>query len=416
MARRGPRPAARDPLAMGGVSGKRAQAVPPAGGIGQRRLTLLAVYFAERLLFLGVNIVMPLRLASAGDIANAEIGLFYALLLVGYHGSPLFYSLLGRYATREQILILAVALELAALLLIIGGAVDNRLYRLALLAGLGAGGVSAMLNGLLAARGPRAAAEKRWGLAPLADPCRPLLYTAAFLAPCCGWLPIGDYRTFIILVAAVLLVLLWNFYRLGAPASATSPGEALPAGHNAALPPADGKGLDRRFLTLWLATCGVWSSGAVLYVILPSIDTHLFGKDDINYWFSWYAVNMAALTLLERKGYHRRAGGSAMTGLLLMAAAIIIIVCATGQVSLLLLAVAIQTAGSHIAFGYLYQQALNVCYRGRMMLYLSLLSLAGALGEGGALAVYWLTGNARFTLLLILLLLLLGVVILRLRR
>ncbi|MGL9724790.1 hypothetical protein [Sodalis sp. (in: enterobacteria)] len=138
---------------MGGVSGKRAQAVPPAGGIGQRRLTLLAVYFAERLLFLGVNIVMPLRLASAGDIANAEIGLFYALLLVGYHGSPLFYSLLGRYATREQILILAVALELAALLLIIGGAVDNRLYRLALLAGLGAGGVSAMLNGLLAASG-----------------------------------------------------------------------------------------------------------------------------------------------------------------------------------------------------------------------------------------------------------------------
>lgn len=105
-----------------------------------------------------------------------------------------------------------------------------------------------------------------------------------------------------------------------------------------------------------------------------------------------------------------------LAGLLLMAAAIIIIVCATGQISLLLLAVAIQTAGSHIAFGYFYQQALNVCYRGRMMLYLSLLSLAGALGEGGALVVYWLTGNARFTLLLILLLLLLGVVILRLRR
>ncbi|WP_041867296.1 hypothetical protein [Sodalis glossinidius] len=81
---------------------------------------------------------------------------------------------------------------------------------------------------------------------------------------------------------------------------------------------------------------------------------------------------------------------------------------------LLMLAVAVQTAGVHLAFGYLYQQALNVCYRGRMMLYLGLLSLAGALGECGTLAVYWLTGNPRLTLLLILLLL--GVVILRYRR
>lgn len=395
---------------MRGAIGKPALTEPPAGRAGQRRLTLLAMYFAERLLFLGVNIVMPLRLAGAGDIAAAETGLFYALLLLGYHGSPLFYSLLGRYATREQILILAVALELAALLLIIGEMVDNRLYRLALLAGLGAGGVSAMLNGLLAAGGPRAAAEKCWGLAPCADPCRLLLYTAAFLAPGCGWLPIGDYRAVIILVAAVLLVLVWNLYRLGMPQAATAAGEAYPAAHNVALPPADGKGL---FLTLWLATCGAWSGGAVLYVILPSFDAHLFGNDGINFWFSWYAVNMAALTVLERKGFHRRAGGSAMTGLLLMAAAIIMIVCGTGQASVLMLAVAVQTAGTHIAFGYLYQQALNVCYRGRMMLYLGLLSLAGALGEGGTLAVYWLTGDRRLTLLLILLLLLLGVVVLR---
>ncbi|WP_041867295.1 hypothetical protein [Sodalis glossinidius] len=119
------------------------------------------------------------------------------------------------------------------------------------LAGLGAGGVPAMLNGLLAPGGPRAAAEKRWGLVPCADPCRLLLYTAAFLAPGCGWLPIGDYRAFIILVAAVLLFLLWNLYRLGVPEAANATGEGYHAVHNLALPPSDGKGLDRRFLKLW---------------------------------------------------------------------------------------------------------------------------------------------------------------------
>lgn len=104
MARRGPSPISHGwrqrKARAGSAAGRRdrAAAADAAGGV-----------FSERLLFLEVNIVMPLRLASADDIANAEIGLFYALL-VGYHGSPLFYSLLDRYATRKQILILAVAL------------------------------------------------------------------------------------------------------------------------------------------------------------------------------------------------------------------------------------------------------------------------------------------------------------------
>ncbi len=356
-----------------------------------RLINILTLHFFERLFFVSVGIVIPLKLVSAGIITGPETGLFFFLLFFMYRCTPLLFSFFARYIKRELIFTAGVMVEAAALMLLVYSQDPATVFLLALLAGIGGGASTTMLISLIESA-DLDAKTLRGKIAnhDIFNIHLMLINVCAFIAPLFAFLPAKSYQAIAALEAAILFALVINMFRLG----------NINRHDRNIRPAAGGGGFDRRFCLIWLATLAVWAAASIVYAILPSLDSVFLGQDGVNLWLSFDALLVVALFFALKfvSRLENNNAGNAACGLTAVLGGLLLIVMGDHGFYSILTALAMMAFGGYIAFGQLYGLAMQTRFPHRKTLYLGLLSFAGALGEGGMQCVFWLTGSVDFSL------------------
>ncbi|NDL64748.1 MFS transporter [Acerihabitans arboris] len=360
---------------------------------GYRLLNFLCVHFLERLLFLGVAIVLPLKLAGAGEMSMAQTGLYYSYILFMYRCTPLLFSYLSLFIRREFIFTAGVIVEATSLLLMAYSQDPQAVYGFALLAGIGGGATTTMLISLLesADRDAKSLVGNNINH-DIFNTHLMLINASAFICPFFAFFSIGIYQGVVTFIILVLLALVVNFFRLGKVSSPE---------YNIAMFEKRPE-FDKKFFLIWTAALSVWAACSIVYTILPSLDSHFLGQEGVNIWLSFDAIVVVLLFFLLRHTdiFRQNSICNASIGLIAILAALLFIVLSMHNFYILLFSLAVLAFGGYIAFGQLYGLAMQTRFIQRKTFYLGLLSLSGALGEGGTQAIFWLTENAGLSLVI----------------
>lgn len=373
-----------NPLNKGNVVGHNEITIKRAG---YRLVNLLSAHFFERLLFLGVAIVLPLKMVGAKDMSIAQTGLFYSFLLFMYRCTPLLFSYLSRFIRREWIFTTGIMVESSSLLLMAHMQVPHVAYGCALLAGVGGGAAATMMISLIesADRDAKLLAGQSVNH-DIFNIHLMLINASAFISPFFAFLPARIYQGIVTIIFLILMITLYNFFRLGKVADHErhlTGGKLLP-------------GFDKHFFLIWTAALSVWAACSIVYAILPSLDSHFMGQDGVNVWLSFDAVIVVALFFLFRRFslFQHNTTGNASIGMMAILAALLFIMLGMHDFYILLVSLSVLAFGGYLAFGQLYGLAMQTRFTQRKTFYLGLLSFSGALGEGGTQAIFWLTRDA----------------------
>ncbi|WP_413740862.1 hypothetical protein [Sodalis sp. RH18] len=387
-------------LNKGNVAGKNERAIRLAG---YRLFNLLSAHFLERLLFLGVAIVLPLKMTGAGQMSIAQTGLFYSFLLFMYRCTPLLFSYLSRFIRRELIFITGIIIESASLLFMAYVQVPHWSYGFALLAGIGGGAAATMMVSLIesADRDAKMLAGNSVNH-DIFNIHLMLINASAFISPFFAFFPTRFYQGMMTVILLILMMFIGNFFRLGQVGSQEHRimgCDKLPS-------------FDKRFFLIWVAVLSVWAACSVVYIILPSLDAHFLGRDGVNIWLSFDAVVVVALFFLLKhiNLFQHNTTFNAGIGLMAILAALLLFVLCQHNFYILLFALSVLAFGGYLAFGQLYGLAMRTRFTQRKTFYLGLLSFSGALGEGGTQAIFWLTRNADASLAITFTIVLMGLI------
>jgi len=366
-----------------------------------RLINILFMHFLERLLFLSVVIVVPLKWVGMGYLTAPETGLFFFCLFFMYRCTPLFFSYIFRYISRETIFIAGGMIECLALFLLLYHHDRLIVFSLALLAGVGGGATTTMLISMIESANLDVSALKN----KIADHDifnihLMLINVSALLSPLLAFLSVAAYRTAIISLAIALLLLVFNMLRSGKFGSYIHiPDRSVTRGH-----------FDNKFLLIWIATVSVWAAASIIYAILPSLDSIFLGQEGINFWLSFDALVVIVLFFILKLISFLRSNTiiNAAIGLLATLAGLMLILVGQQSFYIILLSLVIMAFGGYVAFGQLYGLAMQTPYTHRKTFYLGLLSFSGALGEAGMQGLFWLTQRVNFCLAIACCLILIG--------
>lgn len=358
-----------------------------------RLYNILTLHFFERLLFLSVGIVIPLKLVSTGNITGPETGLFYFLLFVMYRCTPLFFSYATRYIRREIIFIIGGIIEVTAMMLLVYHNERLIIFSLALLAGFGGGATTTMLISLIeSANLDVTALRKKVVNHGIFNIHLMLINASAFISPLFAFLPERIYQAGMGLMVLLIVLLVINMLWLGK------------ISHNSRqeVPVQTHRRFDSTFFLIWAATLSVWAAASIVYAILPSLDSCFLGQEGINIWLSFDALVVIALFFMLKavRWLRENTAVNAAVGLIAILAGLLLIIVGKQELYIILAALAIMAFGGYIAFGQLYGLAMQTRFPHRKTVYLGLLSFSGAVGEGGMQGLFWLTNSVNICLII----------------
>lgn len=360
---------------------------------GYRLFNLFSMHFLERLLFLGVAIVLPLKLVGMGEMSIAQTGLFYSFLLFMYRCTPLLFSYISRYIRREFILVAGITFEGTSLLLMAYSQNPQLVYGFALLAGIGGGATTTMMISLLESADRDSKSLKGSGINhDIFNIHLMLINASAIICPLFAFLSTRSYQILVTLIIVLLLTLLGIFFRLGR----LSVPERTHSGREEVLK------FDLQFFLIWIAALSVWAACSIVYAILPSLDSHFLGQDGVNIWLSFDAIIVVVLFFLLRRSetFQQNTLLNASIGLIAILTSLLAIMLGMNNFCVLLGSLVLLAFGGYTAFGQLYGLAMQTRFTQRKTFYLGLLSFSGALGEGGTQAIFWITQNAKISLMI----------------
>ncbi len=356
-----------------------------------RLMNILFMHFFERLLFLSVVIVAPLKWVALGYLTGPETGLFFFFLFFIYRCTPLFFSYIARYISRENIFIVGGIIECTAIFFLLYQHERMIIFSLALLAGAGGGATTTMLVSMIeSANLDVSALKKKTADHDIFNIHLMLINASAFLSPFFAFLPEGIYPATIACLVIIVLLLFFNMMKLGKISNYPHVFHSSQfRGH-----------FDEKFFLIWLATISVWAAASIVYAILPSLDSSFLGQEGMNIWLSFDALVVIVLFFILKYVYFLRNNSviNAAIGLGAILAGLMLILIGQQSFSIILLALTIMAFGGYIAFGQLYGLAMQTPYLHRKTFYLGLLSFSGAMGEAGMQGLFWLTKSVNFCL------------------
>jgi len=368
--------------------------------IDSASVPLFFTHWLERFFFLSVSIVWPLKLVVNGMLSTSQAGLFYFILFSMFRASPVLYAYLVKYISRQKILFCGIVVESCAFLSMVFTQDPTVIMMLATMAGIGGGATSSMLLSFLEEVDKRKATQDVGKSYHQVFNIHLLLINlAAVIAPMLAMLSYEHYIVSIILVFVMFIITALYTYRF------TSAIHFLYE-----VKKRKELAVDSKFLFEWLATLAVWAGCSVVYAILPSLDDHFLGTEGFNFWLSLDAIIVTILFFVMNKYglFRHNTPFNALKGLSALLIALFIFYSGTHSFPLLVTAIVLLSFGGYVAFGQLYGLAMDTEFKLRKTFYLSLLSLAGAIGEGGVQALFWLTGSTQHTLFIVLVFVVIG--------
>ncbi|QCR38836.1 MFS transporter [Nissabacter sp. SGAir0207] len=367
---------------------------------GSALLPLFVTHWLERLLFLSVSIVWPLKLVVQGHLTTPQAGLFYFILFSLFRASPILYAYLAKTVAREKIFLCGAVIESCAFLGMIFIQSPLLLMALAIFAGIGGGATSSMLLSFLEEVDKRAVSSGTTKSSHQVFNTHLLLINlAAVIAPLLAILAPAHYIASIMVLFAAFLFSARHIFRLTAGFDRGSEVEERKE-----------RAIDGKFLSEWLACLSVWAGCSVVYAILPSLDAHFLATEGVNFWLSFDAIIVTLLFFAMKRYdlFSENTPTNALKGLAAIFIALLIFYSGTRYFPLLVVAISLLSFGGYVAFGQLYGLAMATHFPARKTFYLSLLSMSGAIGEGGVQGLFWLTGSTQLTLFIVLLLVVAG--------
>lgn len=363
----------------------------------KRIAIILSIHTLERFLFFSISIVIPLNLFSEGKISSSDMGFFYLVLFAFYRGTPVLFGYISSFIHKEKILYVSLTLEILSLVCMSLTEKLSYIYFLSFFAGSVGGATTMMIISLLEAE------DKKCKLTlhnkvdhGIFNIHFMLINAAAFITPFLALFSRSNYQAIILITASTLLFLLIFFILFNKRSHFSSQLNPIHSVINSQTK------FDFNFLYIWLACVSVWAACSTFYAIIPSLDSSFFGVDGINAWFSLdaAAVVLFFFVLNRIKILTKNTAQNAFIGMIILATGLFLIPLFKNDFLYCAIAIIIISFGGYIAFPQLYGLAVKTNFQERKVLYLSLMTFSGAVGEGCMHTLFWITGNASFCLFL----------------
>ncbi len=350
--------------------------------MNHKSAAILLLHFIERALFFLIIPVVPYLLWKEGGLSTGDLAAFYMVSFFFYRGTPILLGFICDRIGFKIAVVIGVFLEGAGLLGVLYSTTSYYLFLFGFISGIGGGivapSVITVLSNSTSKSGGGGLNLFSWHfmLINLAALCFPIISTT-----------LGSYQIGFVTSVAIIFVTYASILISQLPNQSKSD---INSDYNY-LAMMKETIRNAQFLRLWVTTTLVWACCSVVYSVVPSKDIEFFGSDKVNVWLTidTIAVIISFFIFKYFKLFSGTSVNNATFGTLLAAGGLILISIATTPV-VLAVAVTLLGVGGLVAFPQLYNLVSENTPMNSKAHYMGLLTVGGAIGEGGVQAAFTL--------------------------
>ncbi len=338
----------------------------------------------ERLSFLSIGAIVPFVLWESSQITTSQFGLFFMILFFSYRITPLFTGYFSDSYSKTQSLIMGAIIESLGLLGILFSNNIEIILLFSLMTGIGGGLFATTILSIL-----NDIAQKENKNSNIYLSHFMLINLAAFFSPL--FILLNDNMRIYLNLSILLLLIITTIIIKEKIRENKNSQKQLYNYFNSMKKMI----YNTKFLNLWLLSILVWSSCSFIYSIIP-VKKLLEGEiSNINIWLMLDAsVTIILFFIIKKfKFFTKIKFKFIMQGISILGVSLILF-SFSNNIFMISVSVFLLAIGGTISFPQIYGMMAKIAPRKNKTQYIGMLSVAGAIGEGGIQGIFSLFPNS----------------------